>query len=118
MVESNFLPVNMLHGYKVTFELFDGYPTPNNRELSFIHRNQIPGMPMNQNIFLLCIRNMCINFRCADRTVPQHFLDVPDIHILFQQQGGKGVSEHMRGNVLADVGKLCITVNHEADRLI
>lgn len=73
---------------------------------------------MNQNIFLLCIRNMCINFRCTDRAMSQHFLDVPDIHILFQQQGGKGVPEHMRGNVLADLGKLCIAVNHKADGLV
>lgn len=45
-------------------------------------------------------------------------LYVPDIDVLFQQERGKGVAEHMWGNVLADTGKLCVAVYHKADRLV
>ena len=61
---------------------------------------------------------MGIDFSGADRAMPQYSLDIPDINILFQQESGKGVPEHMGRQVLFDVGKLGIAVNHEADGLI
>ena len=61
---------------------------------------------------------MCVYFCCADGAVSKYLLYVPDIDVLFQQERGKGVAEHMGGNMLADTGKLCIAVYHKADRLV
>jgi len=55
---------------------------------------------------------------CTDGAVSKHLLDVPDIHVLFKQKCGKGMPEHMRGDMLADSGKLCIAVYHKSDGLI
>lgn len=44
-----------------------------------------------QNIFLLSTGHMSIDFCRADRTVSKHFLNIADVDILFQQQGGKGM---------------------------
>lgn len=73
---------------------------------------------MYQNIFLLRIRHMCINFRCADRAMPKHFLDIADIHVLFQEECGEGVAEHVRGDVLFDSGDLGVVIDHKAHGLI
>ena len=50
--------------------------------------------------------------------MPQHPLDIPDIHILFQQQCGKGVAEHVGGDVEGDGGQAGIFVDHKADGLV
>ena len=73
---------------------------------------------MHENILLLCIRHMRVYFRCADGTVTEYSLYVPDIDVLFQQERGEGVAEHMRGDVLADAGKFCVAVYHKAARLV
>ena len=73
---------------------------------------------MHKNILLLCIRHMRVYFCCADRAVTEYPLYVPDIDVLLQQERGEGVAEHMRGDVLADTGKLCVAVYHKADRLV
>lgn len=75
-------------------------------------------MLMKQNIFLLCIRNMRVYLRCADGAVAEHSLDIPDVHILFQQESGKGMAEHVWGDMLVDPGESSITIDHETDRLI
>ena len=75
-------------------------------------------MLIHKNIFLFCIRHMCIYLSCTNRAMPKHFLDIPDIYILFQQKCGKRMSEHMWSDMLADSGKLRIAVYHEPDRLI
>ncbi len=93
------------------------FQTLDNQELSFIHLHQIPGMFIDKNIFLFCIGDMCVYFCCADRAVAKHFLNIPDIHILFQQQGGKRMSEHMWGNVLADACQGGVAVDHKTNGL-
>ena len=75
-------------------------------------------MPVKQNILLFPAGHMGINFRCADGAVSQHFLDIPDIHILFQKQGGERMPEHMRRQMLFNTGKLRVMYNHVADRLV
>lgn len=47
------------------------------------HPEILPRMLVHQNVPLLCCGNMGVDFRDVDRTVPQHFLDVADIHIGF-----------------------------------
>ena len=52
---------------------------------------------------------MRVDFRRSQRAVSQYFLDVPDIHVLFEEHGGESVAEHMRRNSVADTegfGKL------------
>ena len=98
--------------------LFDSPPTINNQELSFTNLHQIPRMLIKQNILLLNIRHMGINFCCANGAMPQHALNIPDIHILLQKQGGKGMAEHMWCQMLLNPGKFGITCNHKTDGLI
>lgn len=71
-----------------------------------------------QNILLLRHRHMRINLRHVDGAVPQHLLNIADIHIRIQQTGRKGVAEHMRGDVLFDGGQRGIFVDHPAHGLI
>ncbi len=47
------------------------------------HPEILPRMLIHQNIQLLCRGDMGVDFCDVDRTVPQHFLDVADIHIGF-----------------------------------
>lgn len=73
---------------------------------------------MKQNILLLPVGHMRINLRGADRTVPQHLLNIADINILLQQERGERVPEHMGCDMLFQVGQLCIVVDHEPDGLV
>ena len=75
-------------------------------------------MFVDKNILLLGIRYMGIDFGRTDGAVSQHFLDIPYIHILFQQESGKGMPEHMGRNMLADTGLLRIPVYHKTDGLV
>ena len=75
-------------------------------------------MPGRKDIPLLCHRDMRIDFRDIDRTVPQHLLDIPYIHISLQQRSGKGMPEHVRGDVLFYAGKSGVFVYHPPDRLV
>lgn len=89
-----------------------------NQELSFIHPHQIPRMLMHQNIFLLGVGDVGVDFCCADGAVSQHLLDVADIHILLQQECGKGMAKHVGRDVLAEAGKAGIAADHKADGLV
>ena len=75
-------------------------------------------MPGRQDITLLCCCDMRIDFRDIDRTVPQHLLDIPYVYIRFQQRSGKGMPEHVRGDVLLYAGKSGVFVYHSPDRLV
>ena len=61
-----------------------------------------PRMLGGQNVTLLGECDMCIDLSDIDGTVTEHFLNVADVHIRFQQAGGKGVAEHVRSDVLVD----------------
>ncbi len=78
----------------------------------------LPRMLRSENIPLLRHCNMRINFRNINRTMPQYFLNIPDINISLQQACGKGMAEHMRGDVQVNRRKGCIPVDHSADSLI
>lgn len=71
-----------------------------------------------QNILLLRHRHMRINLRHIDGAMPQHLLNIADIHICVQQAGRKGVAEHMRCNVLLNGGKGGVLIDHSAHGLI
>ena len=73
---------------------------------------------MHQNIFLLRVRHVGVNLRRADGAVTEHSLYVANINVLLQQEGGEGVAEHVRGDVLVDTGELRVTVYHKADGLV
>ena len=61
---------------------------------------------------------MRIDLRRTDRAMPQHPLDIPNIHILLQQQSRKGMPKHVRSDMLADAGQLRIPVDHKPHGLI
>ena len=71
-----------------------------------------------QNIPLLGHCHVGIDFCNVDGAVPQHFLNVADIHIGFQQAGGKGMAEHMGRNMLLNGGQGGIFVDNSPDRLV
>ena len=75
-------------------------------------------MLRRQNIPLLLHRHMRINLRDINRTVPEHFLNVPDIDIRFQQTRGKSVAEHMGRDMQFNCGDRSIFVNHPPDGLV
>ena len=72
----------------------------------------------SKDIPLLRQGNMGINFRDIDRTVPQHFLNIADINILFQQKRSERVPEHVRCDMLVQICQSGIMIDHEADRLV
>ena len=45
----------------------------------------------------------------------KHLLNIADIDILFKEKSSKRMSEHMWGNMLANVGKCCIVIDHIAN---
>lgn len=61
---------------------------------------------------------MSIDLCSYDGTVAQYLLDIPDVHILLQQQGGEGMPEHVRRDMLRQFGHIRIPVDHIADRLV
>ncbi len=61
---------------------------------------------------------MCINFSCANGAVFPHFLNAADSYILLQQKGSKGMAEHMRGNMLLNIGQLSIMIYHTIHGLV
>lgn len=71
-----------------------------------------------QNTSLFSKRNVSINLGDVDRAVPQHFLNIADIYISFQQTCCKSMSEHMGGNVLSNCCNGSIFIYHSADSLI
>lgn len=93
---------------------------PDNHLLSLpaSHPHPVPGMLGFQYLHLLPAGNLRIDLGCQDGRMPQHFLDIADVHILFQKQGGKGVPEHVGGYVQADSGLSGILFDHLAGRLL
>ena len=75
-------------------------------------------MLVHQNILLLRVRHVGVNLRRADGAVAEHSLYVADVNVLLQQEGGEGVTEHVRGDVLVDAGEPRVTVYHKADGLV
>jgi hypothetical protein len=71
-----------------------------------------------QNLLLFSQRDVRVYFRGLDGGVSEHPLDVPDVHILFEQQGRKGVSEHMRRDMLSNPGLSRMIANRIPDGLL
>ena len=46
-----------------------------------------------------------VDLRRANPGVPQQFLDDPEVRAVFEQMGGKAVTEHMRRHVSGDAGQ-------------
>lgn len=62
--------------------------------------------------------DMRVNLRGVDGTVSQHFLNITDVDIRFQETGGKGVTEHVGRDVQMDGSKRSVLLNHSAHGLI
>ena len=73
---------------------------------------------MDQNILLLRIRHMRIDFGDVYGAVSQQLLDDTDIHIGVQKAGGKGMAEHVWRNMEVYGSKRGILVYHSAHRLV
>jgi hypothetical protein len=71
-----------------------------------------------EDVSLLCHRDVGIYFGDIDGTVTEHFLDVADVNIRFEQAGCKSMPEHMRCDMKVDSGKVCVFIDHSADCLI
>ena len=56
----------------------------------------LPRMFRYQYIPLICHGHMGIDLRDIDGTMSQHLLDIADIHVGFQEAGGKGVTEQIQ----------------------
>lgn len=95
-------------------------PPPDNHQLSLpsSHPHPVSGMLGFQYLHLLPAGNLRIDLSRQDGRMPQHLLDITDVHILFQKQGGKGVPEHVGGNVKTDPGLSGILFDHLAGRLL
>ena len=71
-----------------------------------------------ENIPLLGHGYVCIDFRNMNGTVPQHLLNIADIHVCFQQTCGKGMPEHVGCDMQLDGSERGVFVDHSADGLI
>ena len=71
-----------------------------------------------QYIPLLSQCDVGINLGYVDGAVPEHFLDVADVHVSFEEACGEGVAEHMRCYVQVDGGEGTVFVYHAADGLV
>jgi len=71
-----------------------------------------------EDLLLFILGDVGVYLGGGDGAVAQQLLDIADIDAFFQEQGGKGVPERMRGNRLFDAGSAGITINHEADGLL
>src|SRR5699024_1517348 len=65
-----------------------------------------------QNLRLLSCCNMNVYLCGANGAVSENLLDQADIHPLFDQICGKGMPEHMRGDLPVYPGTPCISVQH------
>lgn len=82
------------------------------------HREPHPGVFFCQDLFLFFQVDLGIDLGGHDRTMAKQGLDILDIDVVFQEQGGKGMTEDMRGHLLADLGYSCKIADKDADRLI
>ena len=67
---------------------------------------------------LLCDSNVRIYFGDMDGAVTEHFLDVADVDVGFEEACGEGMAEHVRGDMEVDGGEGAVFVNHAADGLV
>lgn len=77
----------------------------------------IAGMLLRQYDALLFGRYICVDLRRSNGTVPQHLLNISDIHILLQKKRGKGMPKHMRRDRHGNRRDLHISVEHIPDGL-
>ena len=83
-----------------------------------LHPKIFPRMFPRKDRPLFCDCDMRIYFRDVDRAVTEHFLNVADVHVGFQQAGGEGVAEHMRRDMDVDRSQSAVVVDRAADGLI
>ena len=82
------------------------------------HREPHPGVFFRKDLFLFFQVHLGVYLCGYDRTMAEQGLDIFDIDIVFQEQGGKGMAEDMRGDFLPDLGHFCKITNEYADRLV
>ena len=83
-----------------------------------LHPKIFPRMFPGKDRPLFCDCDMCIYFRDVDRAMAEHFLNVADVHVGFQQAGGEGVAEHVRRDMDVDRSQSAVVVDRAADGLI
>lgn len=71
-----------------------------------------------QYVPLLCDGDVGVNLGDVDGAVTEHFLDVADVDVGFEEAGGEGMAEHVRSDVEVDGGEGAVFVNHAADGLV
>ena len=91
-----------------------GYSLPNG---NIHHSNPSPGMFGLQNLPLFARVDMRVNLGRGDGTMAKQTLNVADIHIFFQQQGCKRVTECVGRDMFFDVCSRNDKVNHLTHRL-
>ena len=70
------------------------------------HREPHLGVFFREDLFFVFEVDLRVNLRGHNRTVAEQGLDIFDIDVVFQQEGGKGMAEDMRGDFLVDLGCL------------
>ena len=83
-----------------------------------LHPKIFPRMLSGKDRPLFGDCDMCIYFRDVDGAVAEHFLNVADVHVGFQQAGGEGVTEHVRRDMDVDRSQSAVVVDRAADGLI
>ena len=65
--------------------------------------------------FLFFGVDVCVDLCGSEGAVAENGLDVFDVDAFFEQEGGKGMAEGVRGDVLGDAGLGSDFLNHESD---
>lgn len=73
--------------------------------------DEVSGIFLIQNFFLLVGADMGVNLGGGDGAVPQNMLYIADIYILLEQLCRKGMPKHMRSKMLGDFQYFFITGN-------
>lgn len=77
------------------------------------YSHQIPGMKFPQNFRLLFRRNMYVDLRCVNRTVPQDPLHAAHINPFFNQIGCKRMPKHMRRYIPFYSSQFTVFLQHQ-----
>lgn len=75
--------------------------------------DEIPGIFMVQYFLLLVGADMGVNLSGGDGAVSEDMLYIADVHVLFQQLCGEGMSEHVGRQMLGDFQSPLITGNQQ-----
>ena len=78
----------------------------------------LPWMFICQDISLLCHCHMCIYLCYINRAMSKHFLDIPYVHVCFQEARRESMAEHMGRDMQLYCGEGGVLVYHPADRLV